>query len=151
MTTQGVIILDKIDHVSPTLSDILEEVGGGDSYCWSILFIDGMLHPGQNYSIFDFEDEINKSKDGMHITWDQLILFSDVFFQIYETKVIGSRDPKWLRRRYGGEGNVYETCDFILELVDCALWEVYSKDHDFIERLRKKFKKTEPLELPRRE
>jgi hypothetical protein len=150
MEKPGIKILDKIDHFSPTLAGILEEIKNGENYSWSIFEIEGMLNPNQGYSIFELKEKINESEDGMFVNWNELILFSNIFFQIWEITVLRSADPKLLQSSMR-KGSAEDECDFVLTFIDCAFWEIYSKNDEFLERLRKKFKKTELLELPGRE
>lgn len=147
--TAGITISDKIDHVlSPTLSDILEEVVDGDSYFWSILYIDGMTLPEQGCPLSQLEEKINQPKNGYSIKWKELILFQIVFHQMYDVLVLGDKDCNVLKSfsRYDSEDLMYESCDFVIELIDCTYWKIYSKDCEFIKRLRKKFREVEVLE-----
>ena len=41
---------------------------------------------------------------------------------------------------------MYETCDFVIEMIDSGYWEVFSKDKTLIDKLAKKFKDTQFLE-----
>lgn len=147
MTATGIKILDKSDHISPTLADILEEVENGEMYNWVILTVDGVLNQGYDAQELGIDEKINDSENGMRIAWDQLVLFSDVFYQMWEVIVLGSKNPDYLRYK-GREKSIYTTCDFVLELVDCSYWEVFSKDSGFLERLKSKFQDTEPLDFP---
>lgn len=145
MNTQGIRISDGSNVLEPTLADILAEVSDGDSFYWSIFFITGVLEPNQELSIFDLEREINKSKNGKAIRFAELTDLSNKFFQMYETIVLGCKDSSLLRR-YEKEEEMYCTCDIVIDLIDCVFWEVYSKDHNLLERLRKKFREVEMLE-----
>ncbi len=41
---------------------------------------------------------------------------------------------------------MYIICDVVIELIDCAFWEVYVKDMKVIDRLRERFKEIELLD-----
>jgi hypothetical protein len=55
------------------------------------------------------------------------------------------KDEKFLHR-YETEQEMYKTCDIVIDLIDCAFWEVYSQDHSLLYLLKNKFKKIEFLE-----
>lgn len=147
MKAKGIRILDgKGDVLEPKLADILQELTNGDSYKWSILFLDGTPSPGQGHFLTNYENKINQSENGCLIEWIDLIKLSDKFFQMFETTILGCKDIKSLRR-YKKEEEMYKTCDIVLDLIDCAFWEVYSKDRIFLDKLQGKFRETEILEM----
>ena len=43
---------------------------------------------------------------------------------------------------------MYETCDFVIEMVDSSYWEVFSKNEQLIDRLAAKFKDVQFLVVP---
>ena len=65
---------------------------------------------------------------------------------MFETVVLGAYNINLLHR-YKEEREMYITCDVVIELIDCAFWEVYVKDMKVIERLKKKFKEIELLDV----
>lgn len=145
MRTNGIKILDgEGDALSTTLSDILEEFSDGKSFYWSILFLDGMPHREHGRFLMKYAKKINHSENGIPIKWEELIALSEKFFQMYVILVLGCKDVRLLQR-YDKEKEMYEACDVVIELIDCAFWEVYSKDEDFIDRLKNKFKEIEIL------
>lgn len=145
MKTTGLRILDSTDDVlNVTLEDILKEFLNHKQFLWSVLFLDGISNKDQGIQLQQHQQEINKSVDGMPIEWGALIELSKRFFQMYETVVLGCKDPKFLRR-YQDESEMYNNCDIVIELIDCVFWEVHSKDFEFIKRLQKKFKATESI------
>jgi hypothetical protein len=147
MKTKGIRISDgKGNVLGPTLSDILIELNNGPSFYWSILFLDGTPSPGQGHFLTEYENKINNSENGISIKWEELTTLSSKFFQMFETIILGSKDPKLLRR-YEKEKEMYITCDIVIDLIDCAFWEVYSKDQDFLSKLQKKFQIVEFLEI----
>lgn len=144
MKTTGIRISDENNILNITLSDILEEVSNSDSLHWDILFLDGMPNPGNPGLIDECEQKINQSKNGLLVSIAELNLVSNKFFQIYETTILGCMDERFLVR-YSKEEEMYNTCDIVIELIDCSFWEVYSKDHNLVDKLIKKFKKSEVL------
>jgi len=147
MKIQGIRISDGKDNVlRVTLSDILKEVADGSSFYWVILFLDGTPNPGKGVFLQEYENKINNSENGLTIKWDELLSISSNFFQMFETIILGSKDPKLLKR-YEKEEDMYRTCDIVIDLIDCAFWEVYSKEQSFINKLKKKFKEVELIEV----
>lgn len=145
MRTRGVRISDGKDNILVPLSSILEELSDGDLFYWSILFLDGTPSPGQGHFITQYGNKINNSENGIPIRWEELLTLSSKFYQMFETIILGSKDAKLLKR-YDIEREMYMTCDIVFELIDCAFWEVYSKDQVFLKRLQKKFQKIELIE-----
>jgi hypothetical protein len=146
MKMKGIRISDGIDSILRVkLSDILEEVVNGNSFHWVVLFLDGTPNQGQGKLLSECETLINKSKNGLPISWEELNLLSSKFSQMFETTILGCKDANLLYR-YKKEAEMYKTCDIVLDLIDCAFWEVYSKDGELIARLAKKFKEIEFLE-----
>lgn len=146
MKSYGIRISDgKGEVLSPTLYDILKEIKEGDSYYWSILFLDGTPTPGQGPFLAIYKKEINDSEHGVLISWDDLCRLSNIFFQMFEVIVLGSKDATSLHR-YVNEEEMQNTCDIVIYLIDCAFWEVYSKNQELIDTLKKKFKETEYLD-----
>ncbi len=146
MKTIGIRILDGKDNVlEPTLSDILEEISDGQGLHWTILFLDGTPNPGQGSFLTNYESQINDSKNGLSIRWEDLVLLSRKFLKMFEATILGCKDVSLLRR-YESEKEMYETCDVVIDLIDCAFWEVYSKNGKILNNLKKKFREIEPLE-----
>lgn len=146
MNTKGIRISDGSDDVlSVSLFDILEEISNGKSFYWSILFLDGTPNQGQGAFLSEYETKINDSENGLNIDWEELLTLSNKFYQMFETTILGCKDVKLLKR-YDSDEEMYKACDITIELIDCVFWEVYSKDELLIDRLDKKFEKTEFLE-----
>ena len=146
MKTYGIRIADGRGKVlRPTLKDILEEMHQGSSFKWRILFLDGTPKPGEGLFLIEYEKKMNESKNGLLLSLQELKNVSDRFFQMFETIVMGSYDVKFLHR-YDDENDMYKTCDVVIELIDCAFWEVYTKDISLIERLKIRFKEIELLD-----
>jgi hypothetical protein len=146
MKTYGIRISDGRGNVlSPTLSDILEEINEGISFNWCILFLDGTPNPGQGKFLIEYEKKINDSENGLFLSLKELKTLSGKFFQMFETIVLGSYNIDLLHR-YKEDKDMYTTCDVVIELIDCAFWEVYVKDIKVIERLKERFKEIELLD-----
>jgi hypothetical protein len=145
MNIQGIRISDSKDNVLfVKLSDILEEIPYGFSLCWSILFLDGTPNQGEGRFLSEYQNRINKSENGLRIDWKDLKSLSKKYFQMFETTILGCRDANLLHR-FDDEKEMYHTCDIVIDLIDCAFWEVYSKDSVIIDNLNRKFKEIEIL------
>ena len=78
------------------------------------------------------------------MNWKELKLFSERVHQEIDLRVIGSKDCACLRR-YSSDLELYNSCDIVIEMIDTAYWVIFSKDHDFINRLARELKDTEFL------
>lgn len=146
MKTKGIRILDKKNNVvSVELLDILQEIRGGSSFHWSILYIytTGDLGPGK--SIPDLEKEIIESKNGMKLSWDDLIDLSNKLWEIIDITIIASKNSSMIKR-YEDDQAMYEKCDIVIEMIDSGYWEIFSNDMKLIDRMQEKFKETEHLD-----
>jgi hypothetical protein len=132
--------------MSIRLSDILEEIPKDDSLFWSILFVEGTPNPGEGRLLVEYENRIKKSISGLAVTREELLKLSQQYFQMFEIIVLGSKDANLLHR-YKDEKEMYKTCDIVIDLIDVASWEIYAKDTSIIQRLEKKFKDFEFLNV----
>lgn len=139
MSSKGIKISDGKEILEVKLNDILDQLPNGAQYYWSILFLDGMPYPNLAQSIVKYEDSIHKSKDGILIEWSDLLQLQNKYSQIYEATILGSANKSNLHH-YDDENTMQDSCDFVINLIDCSFWEVYSKDQKLIDRLKNKFK-----------
>lgn len=145
METKGIRI-DKIDRcVSVQLSDILAEIKDGQLFSWSILYFEGRGHLGEGKSIPVFGQQTREAENGIFFSWEELNSLASKLEEIYDILILGCKN-KELLKRYEDDQTMYETCDFVIEMVDSDYWEVFSKNHEFIERLSVKFKDIKFLE-----
>jgi hypothetical protein len=147
MKSKGIRIEDEneIGAISVALSDILEEIQDGNAFQWSILEIEAFGNFGEGRTYKQLEKEVNDSKNGFFIAWEELNVLSRKFDQIIWITVIGCKDEKLLRY-YKTDQEMYETCDIVIEMFDSSCWEVFSKDENLINRLSAKFKDIKLLE-----
>jgi hypothetical protein len=145
MESKGIRIFEKRDNQRIKLSDILETFPAGKLLNWSILFLDGMPKREQGKFLMQYASSINKSENGLRIDWEELVLLSDKYFQMYETVIIGCADISLLHR-YREETMMQSSCDTTIVLIDCAFWEVHSKNQDFVKSLQKSFSETKLLD-----
>jgi hypothetical protein len=146
MKSTGIRILDKKDRlVTVELPDILKEIPNGESFKWSILYLEASGDLGEGKSILDLEKEANKSQNGLLIEWDAINTLAPKFFQIIDMILIGCKNENFLRR-YETDQEMYETCDIVINMFDSSYWEIFSKDEQLINRLASKFKDVKFLE-----
>ncbi len=143
MKTYGIRIFeDKNQFLSIKLSDILKEISERESFFWVILFLDGTPVQNQSKNLIEYMNQINKSSEGISIKWKELFLLSDQFDQMFETIILGCKNINLLHR-YKNEKQMYKSCDIVIELIDCAFWEIYTKDKNIIQKIKVRFSKTE--------
>lgn len=145
MNSIGIRISDKKDSViTVKLSDILELIDNGDSIYWSILFSEVAPKRGEGEFTSKIEMKADNAPNGLQLRWEELKIFSGKIHQEIDLRVIGSKNLSNLKR-YSSDVELYNSCDFVIEMVDTSYWEVFSKDHNLINRLAKEFKDTEFL------
>jgi hypothetical protein len=146
MKTHGIRISDGRDDVlTVKIEDILQEIKNGSDLKWCILFLDGTPNKGEGILVNEYKCKINGLENGLHLDWREIFLISKKFFQIFEVTILGCKAEKNLHR-YSNDQEMYLSCDIVIELIDCAFWQVFSKNTELIKKLKEKFKKTELLE-----
>lgn len=146
MITKGLRILDRTENeiVAVDLPDILTEIDHGETFHWSILYLQAQGHLGGGESMPIFEKKIIDSRDGFIISWNELNDLSKKFWQIMDILLIGCKDQANLHR-YEKDQDMYEMCDITIEMVDSGYWEVFSLDEQLTKKLMKKFRDIKPL------
>lgn len=145
-TNYGLQIFDaENNYLAITLSDILNEIDGGDEFYWLITFLDGMPNKEKAELVMQYQTEINESDNGHYLDWNELKKLSEKYFQRYEIEVLGCSD-KDLLRKYKNDEEMIKNCNIVIIEIDCTCWEVYAKDQNLIEKLKFKFKKTEIID-----
>ena len=119
------------------LKDILICIDNPDLYKWKILWIRGTGKA--NYSVIDIENNVNSSENGISYNIRDLIELSDSLTQLFEILVIGDRKLNKLIR-YNDDFEMYDKCEFIIELIDSSFWEFTSSEDKSISNLQHKFK-----------
>lgn len=145
MITKGIRIRDRENHmVKVKLCDILNEISDGDKFHWSILFSEVIPMPGRGKYTTSIEEKADNAQEGYILTWQQLKDFTGAVHQELDLRVIGALDV-FMIRKYNSDEELHRNCDFLIEMFDSTYWEVFSRDHELIDRLAKKFKDTEFL------
>ncbi len=146
METRGIRISDSKDNVlTVRLSDILEEVSDGSNLSWCCLFLDGTPNAGEESFVNYHKNKINKSKNGLELNWPEISSIDRRFHQIFEITILGCKTHEFLHR-YDNDQEMYQSCDIVIELIDCAFWQIFSSNHELIDKLMGKFKETELLD-----
>lgn len=145
METKGIRISDKKNNiVAVELPDILMEISNGKSLYWSVLYLYATGDLGKNQSIQDLEKQINSSKKGLLISWDELNSLSKKFWDLMDITIIGCKDLS-LIHRYTNAQKMQEACDTVIEMVDSGYWEIFSKNEKLLEKLVQKYTNIEFL------
>ena len=138
----GVIIID--------FPQILDVMKNGDLLYWSILYLEAIAKEGETesfpgHSIREFEKLIMESENGFNIQWNEIKKLATNFHQVIDIILIGSERKEFLHR-YLNDKDMFRSCNTIIKMVDSSFWEIYSKNADFLFRLKSKFKQVENLE-----
>lgn len=145
MYTHGIRISDSKNNVlDVNIYDILEEIKNGNELNWCILFLDGLPLYGRGCIVNEYKNKINESKGGFIVKWEDIFLIVCEMSQIFEMTILGCSNEMFLHR-YDNDQTMYQSCDIVIELIDCAFWQVFSKNHELIDVLKRKFKEIELL------
>lgn len=126
---------DRGEVLSVSLLDILNCIEMGSKYKWSILWLEAVGKPMDN-SVLKHEQEIKNSNSGLRCGWDELSQLSIRFDQINEILLIGDENETKLKR-YKDDNELYNSCCFIIELIDSSYWIVRSRDENFLNKIKK--------------
>lgn len=144
--SKGIRISDKKKRiVEVELNTILKELYEGAAYSWAIHVFQINGYKGIDFTVVDWQNRIKGPSIDKKIGWPELCALGNDVFQFIELILVGSKNPennRWIQE----PKEMYETPDVYIEMFDSSYWEVFSKDHDFINRLAHKFKDVELLE-----
>lgn len=116
--------------------EILQEIPAGESFHWSVLFMDAWRDDAGKKSCVRFLG----SERGLMMSWNDLNVYTSNLFNLLEACVIGSKDEQMLRN-FEDDQEMFETCDLTINNIDGWYWEVFSKDEGLIKQLASKFKR----------
>jgi hypothetical protein len=83
----------------------------------------GDLGAGRN--ILDLEQEIQRSPKGLLVSWNELVQLARAFFQVFNAVIVGCRDVTAIPELHP-EGDLYQSSEIVLEVIDSSLWRVYA-------------------------
>lgn len=128
---------NKNDNVlSITLRQILECVKQGTVIKWKVMWLEGISNKGEN--ILKLEDTINQSLNGVSYSYQELLDLSDSLSQLIEVVVIGDREENKLIR-YKNDVEMYNSCEYVIELVDSSYWEFSSHENESVNIIKSNF------------
>ena len=145
MKTKGIRISDIQDGKCIPLSEILENIPKEELLFWALLWLDVMPLKNEGKYLFELQKKANQSENGLPFAFELLIDMSKKIFQEINVTIIACKRRENLCR-YAEDQKMYETCDFVIEMVDGGFWEIFSKNVKWIDQLAEKFNKTEFLE-----
>lgn len=129
-------ISDSQDGLLPTL---LKELGSeGLKLNWALLYLYATGDLGENKSIIDFENDIEKSPHGFCLSWQELNQLANKLDQVFDILIVGAISTDMIRK-YKEDKDLYLNSYIVFELIDGSCWEVYSEDTSFIEKLAARF------------
>jgi hypothetical protein len=133
MKTKLLLKGNKDENVlSLSFEDILNFINKPDLYKWKILWFEGVWK--LNDSIIDFENKIKKSETGVEYKFRELIELSRNLEQLLEITLIGDSNKDNLKR-FTNDNDMYEKCQFVIELIDSSYWEFTSDDSITIDKV----------------
>lgn len=144
MNTKGIRISDTKEEKCVTLCEILRSIPKANEFKWALLWLDVIPIGGQGKFITELQKKVNHSIRGLPYSISSLIETFEKIFQEIDVLIIGSKTEENLHR-YEIDQTMYETCDFVIEMIDGGFWEIFSKDSQWIKRLAKKYNRIELL------
>ena len=122
----------------PTLKDILLLLPEGSrKFFWSIL---------EAEVIRKDEGTINVSEiEGKVYSWADLVDIASEFFQEINIVVVACKDEQLIPRA-GVDLDYHSPCEIVIEGIDTTLWQVYARNAEDLELMRRTYKDIEVVE-----
>jgi len=119
----------------------------GRKLLWAILDLYATGDLGEGKSMLEFEQKIRESPEGISISWDELVSLSSVFFQVIDMVIAGYEDPNYHPKLSPEHpiGEIYKSCEIVIELIDSSLWRVHVKRDEMIPKFQAAFSDVEIL------
>lgn len=115
---------DDSNVLSVELRDVLNCIDQDNKAAWSLLWLDATVILGNKPSLAE-NNKINKSETATIVTWEELLKLSSQITQTIDIVVIGDKDLSNIRRYYTDE-QMYNNCDYTIELIDSSYWIIHS-------------------------
>lgn len=109
------------------LNDLLTLFNEKSQLYWSILFVEA-IGELRDTNILEFEKMVSESKDGIQMGLHDLKVFASEIDQIINLLLIGNEKTE-NNIRYENDEDMYERCDFTIELVDSSYWLIHARDY----------------------
>lgn len=143
LKSKGIRIHDGKEILDVTPKEILTLIPDGKNLNWAILFLEATGDLGEKkWAELDSAHTLEK---GYWIAWKDLVSTCNKFWQVIDITIIGCKDKENLKQ-YKKDIDMYESCDIVIEIIDGGYCEVFSKDHDLINRLAKSYNDIELLD-----
>jgi len=126
-----------------TLSMILKQMEQEGKYLyWSIFSLDVIGDLGDNKSTPEFEKEIEETREGYLLTWDELCAMSHKFGVVIDCILVACKDKQIiinLTRKYNTSEEIFPHCEIAIEIEDGDFLNIYAKNPKVVEKVIKKF------------
>ncbi len=144
MNIKGLRISDIKGGKCIPLSEVLADIPYANQFNWDLLWFEVTPIKKEGKPITELEKKVKESKEGLPCTFEFLVELSRKIFQEIDVLIIGCGIKENLHR-YQQDQKMYETCDFVIEMIDGGSWEIFSKNINWIDQLAKKYKEVEFL------
>ena len=120
----------------------------GEQLSWRILELEASGDLSRlGRTVQSLEIEVRNSKNGLPITWSDLVILARTLSQVINTKITGYRG-ELADSQSSGVQDLYNTCEIILEAIDSSLWRIYVRDRKVGDRLRAAFRDVSVHQVP---
>ena len=144
MKTKGIRISDLKAGKCIPLREILLRIRNSTQLTWVLLWFDITPIENKQRLLYLLQKKVNASENGLRLSFQSLIEISEGIFQEIDVLLVGCRSQEDAHR-YTDDQSMYESCEFVIEMIDGGFWEIFSKDVSWIKELANQYKKIEFL------
>ncbi len=103
---------------------------------WAVLAIEavGDITP-IGMTMKEFMRKVSESPRGVRFSLGDLAILSNLIHQTYEIVLVGCKDPSDIPVM-GPKVDMSASCEVVIELIDCAFWEITARKKSIIDHLR---------------
>ena len=141
--SKGIEIKKNNVDITVSIFDILEEIPNPEHVFWTIRCLDIQGYHGDSSLLQEVKSGISEPL-GHEISWPNLIDFCEGVDSFIWLILVGTENKEELRP-YQSDLERYESSSYNIEVFDGWLWDVFSLNMQFIERLSEKFINTRPI------
>lgn len=102
---------------------------------WIIYEIEASLLQESEINILELEKKVNESKNGLIVTFDELLTLSNNIFQTFNITVLVTENKMIIDRN-----NMFQNVELVIEIIDSSICSIYCNDESIISTLIKKYK-----------
>lgn len=124
----------KHEVLSVELKDVLNCLADAEKNKWGLLWLHAMACLGNGKSMVDYEQKINHSEAATKVFWKDLVKLSTQIIQTIDIVIIGDKNGANIIK-YSTDEQMFNSCRYVIELIDSSYWLVHSSDDNFIENL----------------